>query len=178
VKKAVVIYWTNTGNTRKVALSIQNGLLQGGMDTTLLSVDEAKEIDYFDYDLVCFGVPSYAWQVPKPADNLLKGKHAQYEKQGKIKLSSPKVSGKNALIFCTYSGPHTGIAEAIPVGKYIGQYFDHIGFRVLDEWYVLGEFHGNEANSTIGRLGDIRGLPSQEELDKIQEDARIMASKI
>jgi hypothetical protein len=36
----------------------------------------------------------------------------------------------------------------VPVGKYVGRYFEHLGFRVLDEWYVLSEFHGSEENST------------------------------
>ncbi|MCX5908895.1 MAG: hypothetical protein NTY64_17400 [Deltaproteobacteria bacterium] len=31
------------------------------------------------------------------------------------------------LIFCTYSGPQTGINEAIPAGKFAGQFFEHLG---------------------------------------------------
>ncbi len=40
-----------------------------------------------------------------------------------------------------------GLNEAIPAGKYAGQFFDHLGFEVLDEWYILSEFHGSEINS-------------------------------
>jgi len=61
-------------------------------------------------------------------------KFDDYRKQEKIKTGAPKVPGKNVLIFCTYSGPHTGLREATPVGKYVGQFFEHIGFTVLDEW--------------------------------------------
>jgi hypothetical protein len=104
-------------------------------------------------------------------DAYLKNKLGGYRQQGRIKPSSPKVSGKNALVFCTYSGPHTGINEAIPGGKYVGQFFDHLGFTILDEWYVVGEFHGSEEHSTKGRLGDIRGRPNQEDLRKIKADA-------
>ena len=95
----------------------------------------------------------------------------EYRKKGRIKRGAPKVPGKNALIFCTYSGPHTGINEAIPAGKYVGQFFEHLGFTVLDEWYVVGEFHGSEERSTEGRMGDIRGLPSEEDLKKVKQDA-------
>ena len=58
----------------------------------------------------------------------------------------------------------------IPAGKYAGQFFDHLGFEVEGEWYVLGEFHGKADNSTKGRLGDIRGKPTPEELRKVKED--------
>jgi hypothetical protein len=49
---------------------------------------------------------------------------------------------------------------------------------VLDEWYVLGEFHGSEERSTKGRMGDIRGKPTAEELQKIRMDAKELASKL
>ena len=74
---------------------------------------------------------------------LLKYKIDFYRKKKKIKLTAPIVLGKNALIFVTYSGPHTGINEAITVGKDIQQFFQHIRFKVIDEWYVLSEFHGS-----------------------------------
>jgi hypothetical protein len=82
------------------------------------------------------------------------------------------VPGKNTLIFVTYSGPHTGLAEATPVGKDIGQYFEHLGFSILDEWYVLSEFHGSLEHSTLGRMGDIRGKPTAKELAVIEDDAK------
>jgi hypothetical protein len=49
--------------------------------------------------------------------NFLKKKFAEHRQNGKIKPSAPKVLGKNAIVFVTYSGPHTGIDEATPVGK-------------------------------------------------------------
>ena len=99
-------------------------------------------------------------------------KFDENRKQGKIKTGAPKVPRKNALIFCTYSGPHTGLREATPVGKYIGQFFKHVGFTVVDEWYVLSEYHGNEERSTKGRMGDIRGKPTEDDLQKIRMDAK------
>jgi hypothetical protein len=74
------------------------------------------------------------------------------------------------MIFCTYSGPHTGLREATPAGQYAGQFFEHLGFDVLEEWYVVGEFHGSEEASTVGRLGDIRGRPNDEDLEQVKQD--------
>lgn len=58
------------------------------------------------------------------------------------------------------------------------QFFEHLGFTVIDEWYVLSEFHGSLENSTKGRMGDIRGKPTEEELRKIKEDAAQVAQKL
>ena len=174
--KAAIIYWTKSGNTEKVALTIKEGLEDSGAQVTLVRTDEAKDLDWFDYDLICVGFPSYQWHPPEAVVNYLKGKMNGYRQQGLVKIGSPKIPGKNALVFCTYSGPHTGIHEAIPAGKFVGQFFDHLGFEVLDEWYVVGEFHGREEQSTKGRLGDIRGRPNQEDLKKIKEDtAKLIA---
>ena len=178
MKTALIIYWSKTGNTEKVANSIKDGLVEAGVTVTLKKPEEAEAIDYFDYDLVCVGCPSFSWHAPEPMTNFLKKKFAAYRQQGKIKPSAPKVPGKNALVFVTYPGPHTGIDEATPVGKDLRQYFEHIGFNVMDEWYVLSEFHGSIEHSTKGRLGDIRGKPTIEQLKVIKDDAKRVAGLI
>ena len=177
-KKAVVIYWSRTGNTKKVAQSIREGLDTAGVNASLFKTDEADEVDYFDYDLVCVGFPSYYWHPPKPMDDLLKKNFGVHRSEGKIRPGSPRIPGKYALVFCTYSGPHTGLNEATPAGDYAGQFFEHIGFDVLDKWYILSEFHGSLSASTEGRMGDIRGMPTEDDLRKIKEDATKLAEKL
>lgn len=178
MKKALILYWSHSGNTEKVAVHTQKGLEEGGFQTTLRKVQEAADIDFYDFDLVCIGAPSYSWHPPKPVDDYLKRKFNSYKKEGRVKVNAPAIPGKNALIFCTYSGPHTGIREAIPAGKYMGQFFEHFGFTVVDEWYILSEFHGSEENSTLGRMGNIKGLPSEEDLKRIKESARNLALRL
>jgi hypothetical protein len=58
------------------------------------------------------------------------------------------------------------------------QYFEHFGFNVVGELYVPGEFHGREDLSTQGRLGDIRGKPTAEDLAKIKKDAQQLAESL
>ena len=167
---AITVYCSYTGNTKKVALAIHEGLEEAGVNVTVKRLEDAGDVDYFAYDLVCIGFPSHQWRPPEPMDAFLKSKHRAYLSQGAVKVGAPKVPGKNALIFCTYSGPHTGIREAVPAGLYAGQFFEHLGFTVVGEWYVVGEFHGKEQSSTKGRLGDIRGRPSDEDLHKVKQD--------
>lgn len=178
MKKALLIYHSSTGNTQKVALKIKEGLESKGVTVELKKPQESVELDFFVYDLVCVGTPSIEWQPAKPVADLLKAKLNLYRSQGKIKPSAPKVKGKNALLFVTYSGPHTGIDEATPAGKTILQYFEHFGFNIVGEWYIVAEFIGREDMSTQGRLGDIRGRPTIEELEKIRLDAEKVADMI
>jgi hypothetical protein len=176
--EAAIIYWSRTGNTEKVALAIRDGLEAGGVEVLFKKTEEAQEIDFYDYDLICIGFPSYQWHPPEPVDSYLKSKFGDYHKQGRVRTGAPKVPGKNALIFCTYSGPHTGINEAIPAGKYAGQFFEHLGFTVLGEWYVVGEFHGSEERSTKGRMGDIRERPNEEDLGKVKQNVAHLLQRI
>ena len=173
--EAAVIYWSKTGNTQKAACAIRDGLEAGGAEVQLRKVEEADEVEYFHYDLVCIGFPSYQWAPPQAMVTFLKGKHRQYARQGRVQVNAPPVEDTQALIFCTYSGPHTGLKEAIPAGKYAAQFFDHLGFEIVGEWYVVGEFHGSEEKSTRGRLGDIRGRPNEADLRNVRQDATRLA---
>jgi multimeric flavodoxin WrbA len=178
--KALVFYCSITGNTEKVAKAIHLGLSDGGMQAEIKSIKEiqVQELDYFSYDLVCCGSPAYNWHVPKPMEDFLKSKHSDYNKKGMVKASSPRVEGTSALVFCTYSGPHTGMNEATPAGLYMEQFFDHLGISVLDKWYILSEFINNEEYSTLGRLGDIRGLRTNEDLEAIRKQASDLAQSL
>ena len=175
MKSALIVYWSGTGNTEKVAFAIREGLENGGLRVDLKKPKDAETLDFYQYDLVCVGSPSIEWQPAKPIKNLLHAKLTQYKSQQKIVPCAPKITGKNALVFCSYSGPHTGMEEATPAGKTMRQYFEHFGFNIVAEWYVLGEYHGREDLSTQGRFGDIRGKPSLEDLSKIRKDAELIA---
>lgn len=168
--KSLVAYWSNTGNTEKVAKTIWKTLQRENLAADLVDLKRGWVGDFLEYDLVFFGAPSHMWLPPEQVLSFVKRKMRHYNSIGSIKLCAPKVARKLAVVFCTYSGPHTGINEAIPVNKYLGQFFEHIGFEVVGEWYVVGEFHGNKERSTQGKLGDIRGRPNKEDLAQIETD--------
>ena len=176
--KALVVYWSKTGNTARVARAIGQGLQEGGAEVTLLEVDQAGEEDWYAYDLVCLGAPSYHWRPPAPTSAYLDEQVKAYGRQGRVKVGAPPLPGKHALVFVTYSGPHTGLREAVPAGLVMGQYFEHVGIPVMDEWYIVGEFHGSEEASTMGRLGDIRGRPNAEDLARVRDDAASLAQRL
>lgn len=166
--KAIVIYDSKTGNTEKVANVIQETLAGEKVDSKLKKVEDAFEEELYDYDLVVLGTPTFRWLPSKEIQRFVDGKTDLHGKRGDIKLLAPVIPGKKAVVFCTYSSPFTGIESALPCIKYMAQFFKHIGFEIAGEWYVIGEFHGNEERSTKGKLGDIRGRPDQTDLEEVR----------
>jgi len=171
--KALIIYYSVTGNTEKVALAVERGVRRGGLEPTVKKVSEAYDEELFHYDLVCFGTPVLHAFVPPPVNRFIRKKMREYGARRQIEIPSAKIPGKNALIFVTFSGPHIGLDEASPAGKYVKAFFGHLGFDVKGEWYVVGEFHGlgrlGKVLSIRGFLGDIRGRPNTEDLARIEE---------
>jgi hypothetical protein len=171
--KALIIYYSVTGNTEKVALAIERGVRKGGLEPIIKKVSEAYQEELFDYDLICFGTPVLHAFVPPPVNKFIRKKSREYGARNQIMVPSPKIPGKIALVFVTYSGPHIGIDEASPAGMYVKSFFGHLGFEAKGEWYVIGEFRGlgklGKMYSVRGFLGDIRGRPKTEDLARIEE---------
>ncbi len=67
--KILVSYYSQTGNTEKVARSINNALQQE--NSTILPLKEARE-QLADYDLIVFGFPIQAHSVPVPAQDFIR----------------------------------------------------------------------------------------------------------
>jgi flavodoxin len=176
--KVLIYYWSATGNTEKVAVSIQKALEREGIKSVMKKIHKADTEDLYNYDLVFMGSPSYTWAPPEPVRELIHAMMDHHRKHGDIKPRAPKIPGKKAVTFVTYSGPHTGIDEATPAGKYLGQFFAHLGFEVVAEWYVVGEFHKSLENSTKGVLGDIRGRPNQQDLAEVESNVAKLIKSI
>jgi hypothetical protein len=166
--KTLLLYWSATGNTGKVAGAIEKALRAAGIEPVMKKIAEAASEELYDYDLIFLGSPSYSFLPPPPVLKYVEQKMKLHRERGDIKLGAPEIPGKTAVVFCTFSGPHTGINEAVPVGDYLGQFFAHLGYRVAEKWYTVGEFHGHEEFSTRGRMGNIKGRPNAQDLLEIE----------
>jgi hypothetical protein len=166
------LYFSETGNTEKVATRIERTITELGhkVDTFKIT-DKDQDIDILKYDFVFAGSGVYS-QLPGNALMKLFRRHLQdYVRKGEIKPASPRRPSAKTVVYCTYGGVHTGINEAIPAVKYMGQLFDHLGYTIVAEWYVIGEYHTEPMrnHSVSGRLGDIRGRPNEEDLRDVAE---------
>lgn len=166
--KALILYYSISGNTEKVAMAIQEGVKQAGLEPVVKKVSEAEGEDLYAYDLVCIGTPVVHGLPPHPVMKYILEVGYDYRARGFVGLNSFRIPGKKAVVFVTYSGPHIGVKEALPAGVYLSQSLEHLGFDT-EEWYEIGEFHGWKDGSTKGRLGDIRGRPNAEDLARIEK---------
>jgi len=160
--KVIVLYWSKGGNTRKVAETIHTTIQGHGLSSELVEIEADLGIDVFSYELVFIGAPVYNNLGPQPVM-----KFFQRQKHHAANLpAAPEKPGHFAVMFCTFGGGHTGIGEAIPFLKYMGQTFEHEGIRVVEEWPVVGDFPEikDPFYNTAGRLGDVTGRPNEYDL--------------
>jgi hypothetical protein len=162
----LVLFWSRGGNTRKVAAALHHVLRGEDVHSDLTEITPDLEVDYSEYDLILLGAPSYQWLPPDEVVAFLKRQH---RRKVTVLPSAPELPGRFAVVFCTFGGPDTGYREAVPCLKYLGQFLEHAGFRVVDEWAVVGQFHdpGRAELNVQGRLGDIRGRPDERDLKDV-----------
>ncbi|MCK5009531.1 MAG: hypothetical protein KAS98_03535 [Deltaproteobacteria bacterium] len=176
--KILILYWSSTKNTERVSNRIADTLKKEGKSFEIVKVEEDFSCNLFDYNLVFLGTPVIEFLPHKRILSFLKEQLTFHRREGNVKLCCPKVPGKYAVCYCTYSGPHTGKREAIPAVLYMGQFFEHLGFVVVGEWYTVGEFKGIEKASLQGKLGDIRGRPNEDDLLDIDNKVREVLKEV
>jgi flavodoxin len=171
--KILNLYFSSTGNTAKVAKTISDTLQQAGHHVDTVRITKSEAIDVLPYDLVFVGSGVYEWLPGLAMQKLFAKLRRQYVAEGQIKFGSPRRPNKKAVVYCTFGGAHTGVNEAIPAVKYMGQLFDHLGFEIVGEWYVVGEYHGKYQDFSVGgRLGNIQGRPHDADLQDLAEKVK------
>ncbi|KPK61997.1 MAG: hypothetical protein AMK73_06975, partial [Planctomycetes bacterium SM23_32] len=136
--RALTLFWSAGGNTRKVALALHGLLGELDVAADLVEISPGLAVDYYAYGLVLLGAPVYQFLPPEPVIAFLK---EQQRARVRVDAAAPERKDCFGVVFCTYGGPHTGAREAVPALKYMGQFLEHAGIRVVDEWPVVGEFH-------------------------------------
>ena len=168
--KVLNVYYSMGGNTEKVAARISDAAQAAGHEVDPVRLPTEADVDVLAYDAVFAGSGVYQWLPGKPMLETIGRWLKAYSGRGEVRLSCPRRPGKKAIVYCTYGGPHTGVNEAVPAAKWLGQFFDHLGIEVVAEWYVVGGFPANRTDvNTGGRLGDIAGRPNAEDLRQVGE---------
>jgi hypothetical protein len=165
--KVLNLYFSSTGNTEKVAQKITATVKNLGHQIDMQKITGDTEIDVLSYDFIFVGSGVYQWLPGKGLQEFIQKKLAHYNSAGEIKYAAPRRAHKKGVVYCTYGGAHTGINEAVPAVKFMGQLFDHLGFEVVAEWFFVGAYPESDRfkdYSIKGRLGDITGRPNEADL--------------
>ena len=72
MKKALVLYHSLYGNTKKVAMSISRGLESGGFYVDCKSINDVDVKDLYHYDVIGIGGPTHFHGVSKQMKSYLK----------------------------------------------------------------------------------------------------------
>jgi hypothetical protein len=170
--KILNLYFSSTGNTEKVAQRISDTAAKLGHEIDTVKVAGDQDLDLLRYDFIFMGSGVYQWLPGKGLQEFIGARLSHYAAAEEIKLGAPRRGHKKGVIYCTYGGAHTGVNEAIPAVKYLGQLLDHLGYEVVAEWYVIGEYPGKgrlKEYSVGGRLGNIEGRPNEADLKDVAE---------
>jgi NAD(P)H dehydrogenase (quinone) len=97
--KGLVVYYSKTGNTKKMAELISNSMNDSGLQTDCKSVDKVKIDDLLAADAIVIGSPTYYGQMAAPITQLFDDsvvKHGRLAgKIGGAFSSSANIAGGN-----------------------------------------------------------------------------------
>ena len=138
----LLVYFSQTGNTRKVAETMAEAFRDKGHTVRTLSMKEAQPADILSCDVLGMGTPCFESQAPTPVKDFL--------------LALPPLYGKSAFVFAT-SGGSTG-----RVLYDLTCIIQSKGAAVMGGFLVHGTVH-HPAPCLIGRMP---GRPNQEDLGR------------
>ncbi len=120
MKKAIIYYFSGTGNTEYATSKFADNLESSGYETETKPVDFIHSDITQDYDLYGFGFPVYAFGAPIPFKNFLES-FLEYHR---------KVTNKKAFVFST-AGGSSGKTE-----KIIAKKLKKAGFDVKAAFFI------------------------------------------
>lgn len=167
----LVVYDSLSGNTEKVAQRIYDTSAES-LPSQILRVKRDTDIDLLAHDLVFIGSSVIDWLPTKTMTAFVQRTMKAANKKGLIKPAAPIIPGKFAVCFATFAGPHIGVGEAKPMTLWLRSALEHLGFIVLDQWHVPGQFANRPELNQRGRLGNIEGRPDAHDLHEIENWVR------
>jgi len=97
--KVLIVYYSATGNTGKMAELIEQGVGAEGVDVVRKKVEDTEASELLDYDGIIIGSPTYygsmAWQVKKLLDDSVKYHGKLDGKIGAAFTSAANIGGGN-----------------------------------------------------------------------------------
>lgn len=97
--KMLVIYYSRSGNTKKMAEEITEGVKSEGIDVRLIEVSKIKPEELRDYEGIIIGSPTYygqmAWEVKRLFDESVSFHGALSGKVGAAFSSAANIGGGN-----------------------------------------------------------------------------------
>lgn len=127
MSKVIVIYYSATGNTKKMAESIVEGIKKEGIEVVLKEVNEVKAEELISYDGIVIGSPVYYGSMAAPIKKLFDDSvrfHGKLDgKAGGAFSSSANIGGGNETAILDVLNAmliHGMIIQGDPKGDHYG----------------------------------------------------------
>lgn len=148
--KAIVIYYSRGGNTRRLAEMITTALKEENVEVCMKSVSDVKVEELLQYDGIAIGSPTYYGQMAGEVKTFL---------DETVKLHG-KLDGKVGLAFTTAGGYGTGGETTV--------------LSIIQAMLIHGMIvQGDPEDLHYGII--IRGRPSDEDFDTVRVKAKRFA---
>ena len=142
-----IVYFSQTGNTRKVANTFRKTFLEAGHSVSNISLKKAAHSDFEKADVIGFGTPCFSGHAPTPVRNFLK--------------MLPDLGGKKAFVFATSGGAPGRVLYDL------NRLVSAKGARVIGGFLTRGELY-HPVPCLIGRMS---GRPNAQDLEKARRFA-------
>ena len=149
-----MVFFSQTGNTRKVAKSMADTFKEAGHKTQILSMKEVKPEDMMKGDLIGIGTPTFESHAPTPVKNFLK--------------SLPSFDNRRAFVFATGGGAPGNVLYDLT------KLLRKKGADVAGGFWTRGEMH-HPAPCIIGKSP---GHPNDDDLEKTKRFASALVEHV
>jgi flavodoxin/Fe-S-cluster-containing hydrogenase component 2 len=149
-----LIYFSQTGNTRKVAMAMGSALREAGHEVESISLDKATPTEAIKGDLIGVGSPCFSSQAPTPIKTYLR--------------SLPQLKGKQAFVFATSSAAPGSVLFDL------AHLLQRKGAHVLAGFLSRGEVH----HPAPHMKGQFAGRPNKMDLALARNFAKTVAKHV
>ncbi|OGW48130.1 MAG: 4Fe-4S ferredoxin [Nitrospirae bacterium RBG_13_41_22] len=151
--KSLIIYFSQTGNTRSMAKCIHDGIMKVTSQCDIKALNEVDIRNLSDYDLVGIGSPVFYLKEPFNVRDFIE--------------SLPELNGQHWFIFCTH-------------GNIVGNFFPLTAERLKKKGGIVIGFHHTYANITVPfypRPSYTSGHPDSHDLEQAKQFGREIAER-
>ena len=121
ILNVLIIYFSQTGGTEKIAKKIEQGVLNTGNSCEITKIKGASSKDFNNFDLIGIGTPTFYYREPINVRNFIQ--------------AMDNVDGKYCFLFCTH-------------GSIIGNTFYYMSEELTKKGYlVIGAFDSYSESS-------------------------------
>jgi flavodoxin/NAD-dependent dihydropyrimidine dehydrogenase PreA subunit len=150
--KCIVLYYSQTGNTEKIARAIQSGIKQTAGNCDLVKINDADPKRLYEYDLIGIGSPAFGVEPPNVS---------QFIRDMRF------VGGKHAFAFCTH-------------GTHPEPYFPNIYPKLKERQLTvigMGHWYSNCYLLHMPETYPTKGHPDEIDLKEAQEFGKEMVER-